>query len=45
MPNKVWDETTYPFPNSNGSTVEVWERIGNFMPHIIMDVITYLCWD
>ena len=25
MLSKVWDEFTYPFPNSNGSTVEVWE--------------------
>ena len=24
MPSKVWDETTYPFPNFNGSTIEVW---------------------
>ena len=22
--NKVWDEITYPFPNFNGFTVEVW---------------------
>ena len=22
---KVWDEITYPFPNFNGTTVEVWE--------------------
>ena len=22
---QVWDEITYPFPNFNGSTVEVWE--------------------
>ena len=20
----VWDEITYPFPNLNGSTIEVW---------------------
>ena len=24
MPSKVWDETTYPFPNFNGCTVEVY---------------------
>ena len=23
--NKMWDESTYPFPNLNGYTVEVWE--------------------
>ena len=28
--NKVWSEiTTYPFPNFNGATVEVWELIDN----------------
>ena len=40
MPSKVWDEITYPFPNFNGATVEVWVWISNFIPHIIMDVIT-----
>ena len=41
---KVWDEITYPFPNFSGATVEVWEWISNFIPHFIMDVITYPCW-
>ena len=41
MTGKVWDENTYRFPNFNGCTVEVWETISNFIPHIIMDVITY----
>ena len=41
MPTKVWDEIAYPFQNFNGVTVEVWEWISNFIPHIIMDVITY----
>ena len=31
MPSKVWDEITYPFLYFNG----------NFIPHFIMDVITY----
>ena len=22
--NKVWDDITYPFPNFNGATVEIW---------------------
>ena len=35
MPSKVWDEITYPFPNFNGVTVEVWEWISNFIPHFI----------
>ena len=43
MPNEVWDETTYPFPNFNDATVEVWEWISNLNPHFIMDIITYPC--
>ena len=31
MTSNVWDETTYPFPNFNGSTVEAWEWISNFI--------------
>ena len=38
---KVWDEITYPFPNFNGGTVEVWEWINNFTPHFTGHVITY----
>ena len=45
MASKVWGEIIYPFPNFNGTTVEVWEWISNFIPHFIMDVITYPCWD
>ena len=45
MPNKVQDKITYPFPNFNGATIEVWEWISNFIRHITMDVITYLCCD
>ena len=40
---KVRDEIIYPFPNFNGEPVEVWEWIGNFIPHFIMNVITYSC--
>ena len=29
----MWYEITYPFPNFNGATVEVWERVSNFIPH------------
>ena len=43
MPGKVWDEITYPFPNFNGCTVEVWEWISNFIPHFYEYVITYPC--
>ena len=43
--SKVWDEITYPFPNFNACTVEVWEWISDFISHFIMDVITYRHWD
>ena len=42
MLGKVLDEITYAFPNFNSATVEVWEWISNFIPHFIMDVISYL---
>ena len=28
------DEITYPFPDFNGGSVEVWEQISNFIPNI-----------
>ena len=40
---QVWDEITYPFPNFNAATVEVWEWISTFTPHFILSVITYPC--
>ena len=40
-----WDEITYPFPNFNGRTVEVWESVSNLIAHFTGQVITYLCWD
>ena len=43
IPSKVWVEITYPFPNFNGTTVEVSEWISNFIPYFITDVITYPC--
>ena len=45
MPAKVWDEITCPFPNFNGSTIEVWEWMSNFIPHFITDMITDPYWD
>ena len=42
---KVWDKITYPSPNFNGATVEVWDWISNFIPHFTGHVITYPCWD
>ena len=41
LPGEVWDEFTYPFPNFNGRTVEVWEWIRNFILHFVMNVSTY----
>ena len=42
---KVWYEIAYPFPNSNGATVEVWKWISNFITHFTGHAITYPCWD
>ena len=42
---RISSQITYPFPNFNGATVEVWEWISNFNPHLIMDVITYPRWN
>ena len=43
--HKVWDEITYPFPNFNGCTVEVWGWISNFITHFIGHMIAYPCWN
>ena len=45
MPSKVWNEITHQFLNFNGCTVKVYEWISNFIPHFVMDAITYPCWD
>ena len=45
MPSKMWDGITYPLPNFNGSTVEVWKWISHFISHIIKNVVSYPCWD
>ena len=39
------EEITYPFPNFNGCTVEIWEWINNFISHFTGHVITYPFWD
>ena len=41
VPNKVWDEITYPSPNCTDSTVEVCEWIIYLIPCLIIDAITY----
>ena len=45
MPSKVWYEMTYPFPNFNGWSVEVWEWVSHFIPRFTMYVIIYPWWD
>ena len=42
---KAWDEITYPFPNFNGCTIEVWEWISNFIPYFTGHMITYPWWE
>ena len=42
---KVLVEIIYPFPNFNGYTVEVLELNSNFIPQLIINVITYPYWD
>ena len=42
---KVWEEITYSFSNINGLTFEIWEWINNSIPHFMIGVITYPCWD
>ena len=41
---KVWDESTYPFPNLHGSTVEGWKWVTHFIPHFVVQIIIYPCW-
>ena len=45
IPYRGGDEITYPFPNFNGCTVEIWEWISNFIPHFPGHAFTYPCWD
>ena len=40
----MWNEITYPIPNFNGVTVEVWERVSNFIPCFTGHMVTYTCW-
>ena len=45
VPDKVWDEITYPLPRLNGGIIEVSEWISNFIQHFMMDMINYPCLD
>ena len=42
--SNLWHEISYPLPNFNDCTVEVWEWISNFISHFIMDAITDPHW-
>ena len=42
---KMWNEITYPLPNFNGCTIEVWEWITNFISYFTGHVIVYPCWN
>ena len=45
MPSTVWVEFTYLFTKFNFFTVKVvWDRISNFIPHLIIDAITHPFW-
>ena len=44
MPNKVWGEIIYIFPNFNRPPVEIWEWISIFTAHFMMDASIYPCW-
>ena len=41
---RVWDETTYPFPNFSGRTVDIWKLTSNPFSHFTGHVITFPCW-
>ena len=45
MHYNMWVEIVHQFSNVNGETVEVWEWMSNFTPHIIRQAITYARWD
>ena len=41
MQSKMYGEMSPEFPNFSGCTGEIWEWISNFIPHSLIDVITY----
>ena len=40
----MWGEITYPFPNFHGCTIEFGNRLNNFTPHFIPDMIHIHAW-
>ena len=43
--SKVSNISIHLFPNFNGCTFDVWERIGNFILYLTGYVIAHPCWD
>ena len=43
--NPSKNKLLHPFPNFNGATIEVWECISNFIPHLPGHMMTYPCRD
>ena len=39
IPNKVWDEIIYSFPNIHDCTIEVWEWMSIIIPRFILEDI------
>ena len=40
MPSKMWGEITYPFLNFNCVSIEIYDWISNFVPHLIINIAT-----
>ena len=40
--SKLWVKIIHPFPNSNGSAIQAWELISNFISHDILERYNYL---
>ena len=41
MPSKMWDEMSYPSPNVNCCTIEVWEWISYFIAHSVISTLRW----
>ena len=38
----MWDEITYPFPNFNGCTIEVWDKWFHLTLYLACDYLSVL---
>ena len=45
MPSKVWVEIAYPIPKLQRCNPLKFASGSNFIPHCMIDAITYACWD